>query len=75
MVVIWNKALNCCKAISQMTSADQGFIAYYKNDVVDEAAEKGEDGEGYYFVDEDRGIPMGNRLVFCPFCGMQINSK
>ena len=75
MVVIWNRALNCCKTITQMTSEDQGFIAYYKNDAIDEASEKGEDGEGYYFVNDDRGIPMGNRLVFCPFCGMQIKPE
>jgi hypothetical protein len=74
MVVIWNKALNCCKTIYEMTSEDQGSIAFYKNDSIDEDSERGEDGEGYYFVNEEKGIPVGNKLIFCPYCGMQIKA-
>lgn len=74
MVVIWNKALECCRTIYKMTSQDQGSIAFYKKDPIDEDSEKGEDGEGYYFVNEERGIPIGNKLVFCPYCGVQIRN-
>ncbi|MGB8189471.1 MAG: hypothetical protein WCE91_07720 [Nitrososphaeraceae archaeon] len=41
-----------------MTSEHQGIIAYYQNDLIDEDSEKGEDGEGYYFVIDDKGLPI-----------------
>ena len=72
MVIIWNKALNCCKTLSKMTSEYQGIIAYYQNDLIDEDSEKGEDGEGYYFVIDDKGLPIGNKLLYCPYCGTKI---
>ena len=72
MVIIWNKALNCCKTLSKMTSEHQGIIAYYQNDVIDDDSEKGEDGEGYYFVIDDKGLPIGNKLLYCPYCGIEI---
>jgi hypothetical protein len=72
MVIIWNKALNCCKTLSKMTSEHQGIIAYYQNDLIDEDSEKGEDGEGYYFVIDDKGLPIGNKLLYCPYCGIGI---
>ncbi len=72
MVIIWNKALNCCDTLSKMTSEDQGIIAYYQNDLIDEDSEKGEDGEGYYFVNDDKGLPIGNKLLYCPYCGIEI---
>jgi hypothetical protein len=72
MVIIWNKALDCCKTLSNMTSEHQGIIAYYQNDLIDEDSEKGEDGEGYYFVIDDKGLPIGNKLLYCPYCGTKI---
>jgi phenolic acid decarboxylase len=55
-----------------MTSEHQGIIAYYQNDHIDEDSEKGEDGEGYYFVIDDKGLPIGNKLLYCPYCGIEI---
>lgn len=35
-------------------------------------SEKREDGEGYYFVNDDKGLPIGNKLLYCPYCGIEI---
>ncbi len=72
MVVIWNKTLNCCQTILRMTSEDEGIIAHYQNDSSDDGSERGQDGEGYYYVNDEKGLPVGNKLLYCPYCGNKI---
>ncbi len=74
MVVIWNKTLNCCDTLSKMTSENHGIIGYYQNDSIDDESEGGQDGIGYYFVDDQKGVPIGNKLLYCPYCAGKIDS-
>ena len=55
MVPIWNKTLNYCDTILKMTPKNNGIICFYRNDSIDDKWE-GEDGKGYYFVDDQRGV-------------------
>ena len=34
--------------------------------------EKGQDGEGYYFVNDEKLLPVSNKLLYCPYCGDKI---